>query len=44
MKREVDIGDVSKAMEIKYLAGYNKYHEEREDKEFWEHLWQEIVK
>ena len=30
-------------MEIKYLAGYNKYHEEREDKEFWEHLWKEIA-
>tara|TARA_R110000824_G_scaffold85831_2_gene212901 strand:- start:1419 stop:2003 length:585 start_codon:yes stop_codon:yes gene_type:complete len=43
MKREIDIGDVSKAMEIKYLAGYNKYHEEREDKEFWEHLWKEIA-
>ena len=43
MKREVDIGDVSKAMEIKYLADYNKYDEQREDKEFWEHLWKEIA-
>ena len=42
VKREVDIGEISKDMEIKHLAAYNDYHEQREDKEFWEHLWKEI--
>ncbi len=42
IKREVDIGEISKDMEIKHLAAYNDYHEQREDREFWEHLWEEI--
>ena len=27
---------------IKSIASRNKYHEEREEREFWTHLWEEI--
>ena len=41
-KREVELGDVSKEMEIKYLSTHNDYDENREKDEFWSSLWYEI--
>ena len=41
-KREVELGDVSKEMEIKYLSTRNDYDENREKDEFWSSLRYEI--
>tara|TARA_R110002074_G_scaffold342280_1_gene512826 strand:- start:66 stop:611 length:546 start_codon:yes stop_codon:yes gene_type:complete len=41
-KREVELGDVSKEMEVKYLSTHNDYSENREKDEFWSSLWYEI--
>jgi DNA-directed RNA polymerase specialized sigma subunit len=42
MKREIDINEISTAMEIKYLVTYNDYIDKRSDNEFWKQLWTEI--
>jgi len=42
LKREIDISDISKEAENKFLVVYNDYHEKRENVEFWKHLWAEI--
>ena len=42
LKREIDISDISKEAENKFLVVYNDYHEKRENIEFWKHLWSEI--
>ncbi len=41
-KREIEIDDLSKELEMKYIAIENEYDENREKHEFWQHLWQEI--
>tara|TARA_R100000900_G_scaffold46313_3_gene37101 strand:+ start:1307 stop:1915 length:609 start_codon:yes stop_codon:yes gene_type:complete len=41
-KREVELEDVPKDLEIKYLATFNLYDEDREKNEFWSSLWYEI--
>jgi len=42
MKTEIDFNDVSTEIQLKYLSVTNEYHDKREDKEFWNFLWQEI--
>jgi len=42
LKREIDISDISREAENKFLVVYNDYHEKRENVEFWQHLWGEI--
>ncbi len=41
-KRESDFESITGEVEQKYLASYNPYHHQREDKEFWSFLWEEI--
>ena len=41
-RREVYLQDLSKDLECEYMSTQNAYVSEREDKEFWMHLWQEI--
>ena len=41
-QREIEIDDLSKELEMKYIAIENEYDENREKHEFWQHLWQEI--
>ena len=42
VRREVDINEISSAMEIKYLVTYNEYFDKRSNDEFWNKLWTEI--
>tara|TARA_R110000824_G_scaffold170181_5_gene347488 strand:+ start:11144 stop:11692 length:549 start_codon:yes stop_codon:yes gene_type:complete len=42
VRREVDINEISNALEIKYLATYNEYFNKRSNDEFWDQLWMEI--
>ena len=42
LKREIDITELSREAENKFLVVYNDYHEKRENIEFWKHLWAEI--
>ena len=42
LRREANFEDISKASETEFLTTYNQYHTLRENKEFMEHLWQEI--
>ena len=44
LKREAHYGEISKRIEMEHLSIYNKYDQEREQKEFIEHLWKEIKK
>ena len=39
---KIELGDVSKEMEVKYLSTHNDYSENREKDEFWSSLWYEI--
>ena len=41
-KREIDFDDIPSDLEKKHLVTYNKYETNRQEKEFWEHLWNEI--
>ncbi len=41
-RREVFLQDLSKDLECEYMSTQNKYVSEREDREFWTHLWGEI--
>ena len=41
-KREADFESITGEVEQKYLASYNPYHHQREEKEFWNFLWEEI--
>ena len=41
-QREIEFQDLSKDMELRYVAIENGYDEEREKDEFWQHLWTEI--
>ena len=42
VRREIDFNDIPYDLEKKYLVTYNKYETEREEKEFWLNLWEEI--
>jgi len=44
LKREAGYDEISKQVEMDHLAIYNQYYDEREKKEFMEHLWVEIRK
>jgi len=41
-RRETDLEDITGEVEQRYLASYNPYHHDREEKEFWNFLWKEI--
>ena len=41
-QREVEFQDLSKELEMKYVAVEMDYDEQREKEEFWAHLWNEI--
>ena len=41
-RREVNYDDITKDLEQEHLTTYNLYEKEREEKEFWLHLWREI--
>jgi DNA-directed RNA polymerase specialized sigma subunit len=41
-RRETDLEDITGEAEQRYLASYNPYHKDREEKEFWNFLWEEI--
>jgi hypothetical protein len=41
-QREIEFQDLSKEMEMKYVAIEMGYDEKREKEEFWGHLWEEI--
>jgi len=41
-QREVEFQDLSKELEMKYVAVEMDYDEQREKEEFWAHLWKEI--
>jgi len=41
-RREADFENITGEVEQKYLASYNPYHHQREEKEFWSFLWEEI--
>ena len=41
-RREIEFQDLSKELEMKYVAIENEYDNNREKDEFWEHLWKEI--
>lgn len=41
-QREIEFQDLSKEMEMKYVAIEMGYDENREKEEFWGHLWEEI--
>jgi hypothetical protein len=41
-QREIEFQDLSKEMELKYVAVKMDYDELREKEEFWKHLWAEI--
>ncbi len=41
-KREIQFDDLSKELEHNYMAIRDSYDEDREKKEFWTHLWQQI--
>jgi len=41
-KRTVQYDEMPKTLEVEHLSTTNKYEREREDKEFWNHLWEEI--
>lgn len=41
-RTEVLYDEMPKALDNDSIASRNKYHEEREEREFWEHLWKEI--
>jgi len=41
-RRETDLEDITGDIEQKYLASYNPYHHDREEREFWNFLWKEI--
>jgi hypothetical protein len=41
-QREVEFQDLSKELEMKYVAVEMDYDEQREKDEFWAHLWKEI--
>jgi DNA-directed RNA polymerase specialized sigma subunit len=41
-KTEILYDELPKAIENERLVTHNKYHKEREEKEFWESLWEEI--
>ena len=42
LRREANYEDISRASETEFLTTYNNYEEDREKKEFIEHLWKEI--
>jgi hypothetical protein len=42
-QREIEFQDLSKEMELKYVAVEMDYDEVREKDEFWKHLWTEIA-
>ena len=42
LRREAGYDEISKQVEMNYLTVYNKYDDEREKREFIEHLWGEI--
>jgi len=42
LRREAHYDEISKRVEMEHLSIYNKYDLERENKEFMEHLWDEI--
>jgi len=44
LKREAGYDEISKQVEVNYLSIYNEYDDNREKKEFLEHLWVEIRK
>ena len=41
-RREVKYDDLSKDLEQEHLSTHNSYEKERDDQEFWLHLWKEI--
>ena len=41
-QREIEFQDLSKEMELKYVAVEMDYDDQREKDEFWQHLWTEI--
>ena len=41
-QREIEFQDLSKEMEMKYVAVTMDYDDQREKDEFWQHLWTEI--
>ena len=41
-KREIDFNDIPSDLEKRHLVTYNQYESDRQKKEFWEHLWEEI--
>jgi hypothetical protein len=42
LKREVDFDDIPSDLERKLLVDYNHYETKREEREFWNNLWEEI--
>jgi len=41
-KREINIDELNVEHQIKYFSTKNKYEEQRQEAEFWKHLWEEI--
>jgi len=41
-QREIELGELSKELEQKYISIENEYDDLREKDEFWQHLWKEI--
>ncbi len=41
-RREIQFEDLSKDLEHGYLSTQNTYDKKREEREFWEHLWEQI--
>tara|TARA_Y100000310_G_scaffold333749_1_gene411932 strand:- start:420 stop:1103 length:684 start_codon:yes stop_codon:yes gene_type:complete len=44
LRREAHYDEISKRVEMDHLSIYNQYEQDREKKEFMEHLWKEIDK